>query len=73
MCCRPTNETNVEYQNNNIDPLAKIDKTKIRHWVYIVNNVAGATSNQGTAMMSQGEAQFIKPPPMQMMMGPPPM
>ena len=56
----------MEFQNNQIDPLAKIDKSKIRHWMYIQNNVPGAVSAAGTAMMSAGEAQtmIVRPPPM---------
>ena len=44
LCCRPTNEQNMDHQNEKIDPLAHIDKSKIRHWMYIVNNIPGSVS-----------------------------
>ena len=51
VCCRPTNEAILRYHNAMIDPLEGIDTKKLRHWVYIRNNIQGSDSGQ-TALMA---------------------
>ena len=71
ICCRPRNEDLMRFQNEMIDPLREIDKSKIRHWTYIQNNIPGSISAQGTALMSWGQPQTnIVTNGMPMMMGP---
>ena len=74
VCCRPRNEDLLRFQNEMIDPLRKIDTSKIRHWVYIVNNIPGSISANGTALNSWGQpSTMIVHQPQMTMMGPPPM
>ena len=74
ICCRPRNEDLLRFQNEMIDPLRKIDTSKIRHWVYIVNNIPGSISANGTALNSWGQpSTMIVQQPQMTMMGPPPM